>query len=220
MDDDGVWAAIDRQRLATADLLESLSDEQWAHPSLCEGWTVRDVAGHLTLQQMGLGAAVLTGLRHPGGLNHVIHSSARSRARLPVEQLIAQIRAMPGSRRHNVGITAREALMDALVHGQDIAIPLNLTLDMPTEPAAVAATTVWSCGRGKARVFRSIPLRGFRLTATDTPWTVGDGPEISGPISAVLLLLTGRTVGLPRLAGEGASALRRQLAVPEARREH
>lgn len=219
MDDDGVWAAIDRQRLVTADLLESLSDEQWAHASLCDGWTVRDVAGHLTLQQMGLGAAVLTGIRHPGGLNRIIRDSARSRAGAPVEQLIAQIRAMVGSRRHNVGVTVREALMDSLVHGQDIAIPLGLTLDMPAEPAAVAATTVWSCGKGKGRVFRRIPLQGFRLTATDTSWTVGDGPDIFGPISAILLLLTGRPVALPRLTGDGASAVRRQVAAPAARRD-
>jgi len=217
MDDDAVWAAIDRQRLATADLLEGLSAEQWGHPSLCDGWTVRDVAGHLTLQQMGLGAAVRTGIRHPGGLNRMIRDSARSRADAPVDQLIAQIRGMVGSRRHNVGVTIREALMDILVHGQDIAIPLDLTLDMPAEPSAVAATAVWSCGRRKSRVFRRLPVPDYRLTATDISWTVGEGLEISGPISAILLLLTGRPVALPRLSGDGAAAVRRRLAVPGSR---
>ena len=46
-----VWGAIDDQRTRTADLLERLSTEQWDHPSLCQGWTVRHVAAHLTLQQ-------------------------------------------------------------------------------------------------------------------------------------------------------------------------
>lgn len=59
MGDDDVWAVIDLQRRRTADLLAGLSGEQWDHPSLCEGWTVRDVAAHLTLQQLGLGAALL-----------------------------------------------------------------------------------------------------------------------------------------------------------------
>jgi uncharacterized protein (TIGR03083 family) len=218
MDDDGVWAAIDRQRLATADLLEGLTDEQWRHPSLCDGWTVRDVAGHLTLQQMGLGAAMVTGMRHPGSLNRMIRSSARSRAHAPVEQLIGQIRGMVGSRRHNVGVTSREALMDILVHGQDIAIPLGLSLDMPAEPAAVAATAVWSLGgKGKARVFRNLPVQGFRLTASDISWAAGKGPEVEGPIAAILLLLTGRQVALPRLVGEGVPALHRQLANAAAR---
>ena len=97
MDDDAVWDAIDRQRLATADLLEALTDEQWNHPSLCDGWTVRHVAAHLTMQQMGLRAAMLTGIRHPGGLNRMIRTAALSRADAPVEQLISQIRAMVGS---------------------------------------------------------------------------------------------------------------------------
>ena len=65
-------------------LLAGLSGEQWEHPSLCEGWRVRDVAAHLTLQQMGPVEALRSALRHPGGLNHVIRESARERARRPV----------------------------------------------------------------------------------------------------------------------------------------
>jgi hypothetical protein len=34
-----------------------------------------------------------------------------------------------------------------------------------------------------------------------------DGPEIRGPILAILLLLTGRTAGYTELAGPGAAAL-------------
>jgi uncharacterized protein (TIGR03083 family) len=32
---------------ATAELLRSLSDDEWRAPSRCEGWEVRDVAGHM-----------------------------------------------------------------------------------------------------------------------------------------------------------------------------
>lgn len=34
------------ERETFADLLESLTPEQWDAPSLCAGWTVRDVAMH------------------------------------------------------------------------------------------------------------------------------------------------------------------------------
>ena len=34
------------ERLAFADFLAGLTPEQWAAPSLCAGWTVRDVAAH------------------------------------------------------------------------------------------------------------------------------------------------------------------------------
>ena len=57
MNSDQVWQVIDAQRMAVADLLEKLSDNEWQQPSLCAGWTVRDVAAHLTLQQLGLGDA-------------------------------------------------------------------------------------------------------------------------------------------------------------------
>ena len=128
MNPDELWAAIDAQRLRTTDLLEALAPEEWSVPSLCQGWTVRDVAAHLTLQQMTLGSALLSALRHPGSLNHIINASARTKALLPTEQLIAEIGAMCGSRRHNIGVTPLETLIDIVVHGQDIAIPVGHVL--------------------------------------------------------------------------------------------
>ena len=34
------------ERLDLADFLAGLTPEQWASPTLCEGWCVRDVAAH------------------------------------------------------------------------------------------------------------------------------------------------------------------------------
>ena len=42
-----VFAATARARRSVADLLDGLDDAQLATPSLCAGWSVRDVAGHL-----------------------------------------------------------------------------------------------------------------------------------------------------------------------------
>ena len=212
MDDNEIWAAIDTQRLRTVELLEQLSDEEWRHPSLCDGWTVRDVAAHLGLQQMSLGAAVLSAIKHPGGLNRMIRESARSRAGLPTEQLVADIRATAGSRRHNIGVTSLETLIDILVHGQDIAIPLGRTIEIDTAAAALAATRVWSYrNKGKSRVFDNVPLGSYQFTATDTHWSVGNGDTISGPIAAILLLLTGRAAAVTQLNGNGIGKLRAQI---------
>ena len=54
---DQVWEAIDGQRMRVAGLLDGLPSGEWQQPSLCAGWTVRDVAAHLTLQEIGLGGA-------------------------------------------------------------------------------------------------------------------------------------------------------------------
>ena len=91
------------------------------------------------------------------------------------------------SRRHNLGVTPRETLIDIVVHGQDIAIPI-----------------------GRRSLFR---VRGgddgLRLVADDIDWSVGDGPELRGPVLSLLLLLTGRRVVLPQLDGPGAEVLQR-----------
>ncbi|MCE3276326.1 MAG: maleylpyruvate isomerase family mycothiol-dependent enzyme, partial [Propionibacteriaceae bacterium] len=55
MNDDELWAAIDAQRVRTVRLLQDLTPANWELDSLCDGWRVRDVAAHLTMQQMTLG---------------------------------------------------------------------------------------------------------------------------------------------------------------------
>jgi hypothetical protein len=49
---------------------------------------------------------------------------------------------------------------------------------------------------------------GYRFTADDIDWTVGQGPQVRGPIGALLLLLTGRSAALAQLSGPGVAALR------------
>lgn len=209
MNDDELWAAIDTQRLRTAALLEELSDRELARPSLCEGWTVRDVGAHLTLQQLSLLDGLGMALRHPGPVNRMINVSSRRQARLlTTEQIIAAIRGMEGSRKHNFALTPRETLIDVIVHGQDMAVPLGRTLEVEPEVAAEAADRMWGCqftrtGRRLMKVFRPLPWAGHRLVATDSDWAVGAGPEIRGPVLALLLLMTGRPVVLPQLEGPG-----------------
>jgi uncharacterized protein (TIGR03083 family) len=214
MDRDHVWQAIYTQRLSLVDLLEELSDEEWRQPSLCDGWTVRDVAAHLTLQQVGPGAAIGMIIRARGNTDRAIHDAAcRRAAALPTEQIIAEIRGMVGSRRHNFGVTYRETLIDILVHGQDIAIPLGRRHNTPPEAAAVAASRVWTM-RWPPPFPAKRTMDGFRLTATDTSWSVGEGPEVQAPMSAILLLSAGRLAALPQLSGEGAPDLTARLSAP------
>lgn len=225
MNDDTLWVAIDDHRERIADLLAELTDDQWQHASLCDGWTVRHVAAHLTLQRQGVGDVLGFMARHPSllrhpNLNHVIHESAVIQAGLPTTEIIARIRAGIGSRRHNAFVTSRETLTDILVHSQDIALPLGIDLPMRPDAAAEAATRVWTTRDTRlSNVFRNRPMAGFRLTATDIDWSVDGGPgeagapalDIDGPIAALLLLLTGRYARLDDLSGAGVRTFRRSL---------
>ena len=115
---------------------------------------------------------------------------------------------MIGSRRTAPGVTDLEPLIDVLVHGQDIAIPLGRVRPMPAQAAATAATRVWSM-RWPFHAKRK--LSGLRLAATDHPWSAGQGLLVEGPVAAILLLLTGRRAALPQLSGPGAAGLEAQL---------
>jgi uncharacterized protein (TIGR03083 family) len=208
LDENATWAAIDREREDLADLLDSLSPQQWSHPSLCADWRVRDVAAHLALAQMGKGEAALSMLRAGGSFDRMVRDTARRHASASTTQLTAEIRAMVGSRRHAPGITHLEPLIDVLVHGQDIAVPLGLTRTMPVEAAVTAATRVWTVGLPLSLAFRARSrLRGLHLVATDTDWSVGEGEPVEGPIAALLMLLAGRTALLGQLSGKGVERL-------------
>jgi len=210
MDRSEVWTAIDDQRRALVDLLEGLSGEEWRLPSLCEGWTIRQVAAHLALQNTTWSAmprAVLDLVRH-GGMNGAIHAMACRHAELPAEAIIGEIRDRVGVWRPLPTVTVRETAIDYLVHGQDIAVPLGRTLPMPGGLAVIAADRVWS----RPRMFHARKkLAGYRLVADDARWAAGRGDEICGPIGALLLLLTGRPAALRQLSGPGAGALRELL---------
>jgi len=207
MEPGDVWAAIDDQRRALVRLLEGLSDEEWRRPSLCDRWTVRQVAAHLALQNTTwsvMPRAMIDLVRH-GGMNGAIHAMACRHAELPVEVIVGEIRDRIGVWRPLPTVTFRETVIDYLVHGQDIAVPLGRTLEMPRDLAVVAADRVWS----SPRMFHARKkLAGYRLVADDGPWAVGSGHEACGPIGALLLLLTGRPAALPQLSGHGAVRLR------------
>ena len=201
-----VWMAIDDQRRQLVGLLEDLSDQEWLHPSLCEGWTVRDVAAHVALQNTTwamMPRAVIDMIRS-GGMNSAIRVAACRHARQPTEQIIAEIRDRIGVWQPLPTLGYLESAIDYLVHPQDIAIPLGRHLDMPGEVAAVTAQRVWT----SARMFHARKrLAGYRLVASDTEWTAGDGQEVTGPTSALLLLLTGRPIALAQLSGPGTATL-------------
>jgi uncharacterized protein (TIGR03083 family) len=210
MTEDQVWTAIDGHRVALADILDQLCADEWRTPSLCPGWTVRDVAAHLTLQRFPLPLAIGAFVRARGDIDRVIHDSSCRRAREPVGRLVARIRAMVGTRVHVPGLTYREALIDYLVHGQDLTVPLGRRLDVPTATAGTAATRIWTHHEPMFKPRQR--FQGFRLVATDLDWSAGDGVPVQAPIAAILLLLAGRDVALPQLAGDGAAALSARLS--------
>jgi uncharacterized protein (TIGR03083 family) len=214
MDDAQRWEAVDDRRRALADLLDDLPPEAWDHPSLCEGWRVREVAAHVTTPLLGPFALAGIALRNLGGTNALIRGTGVTLARrYDADALRARVRSMVGRHRHVPGLTVHEALIDTVGHTLDIAVPLDRSVVMPPDVVADAAdSVVTSLGTRRSQVFRALPLDGLRLVASDHAWSTGEGLEVSGTMTDLFLLLTGRTARVAALTGPGADRLRGVLA--------
>ena len=88
-----VFAATARARRSVADLLDGLDDAQLATPSLCAGWSVRDVAGHLAAAVTTPTGTFLRELLRQRGNGHKTNTVlARRLAARPTAELAGLLR--------------------------------------------------------------------------------------------------------------------------------
>ena len=199
-----LWSQVHDERRALLELLETLSPEQWDTLSLCEGWAVRDVVGHLiggtqvSLPQM-VGQLLLCGFR----LNRYLLRDGRRRGALPAPVLVAQFRDRLETRTTPPGLDVAEMLEDVVLHQLDIRRPLGIPRPVPLPRLQTATATV-----ARHRMFPARRLlAGLRFQATDCDWSMGSGPTVSGPMESIALVLSGRFVAVGDLTGEGLAAL-------------
>jgi uncharacterized protein (TIGR03083 family) len=98
MHSDTIWRHVDTERAALADILEALPDDAWRTPSLCDAWTVRDVAAHLTFSHAGVRDLLVLAARSGFRYNAAVRDAAL-RCPLGHEQIVDTLRGFVGSRR-------------------------------------------------------------------------------------------------------------------------
>jgi uncharacterized protein (TIGR03083 family) len=209
MDTEERWQVVVEQRLALAELLAGLSETDWEQPSLCVGWRVRDVAAHVTLIPIppSPGSLLVDFAKARGNYSRFNTMASQRRAARTPTQIVQDLRTSAESRSVPRLVNPANVMWDILVHAQDIAIPLRINFPTPPDAGAAAASRIWDL-RWPFSFGAKRRLSLFTLTATDANWTMGTGPEIAGPISAILLLLTGRTeAATPLLTGDGVRSL-------------
>jgi uncharacterized protein (TIGR03083 family) len=203
-----------QEMAAISELAHGLSNDQWDHASLCDGWRVRDVVSHMCLGYT-TAMPVMIGKIAKAGFN-VDRASRHESIAFGTAHSPAEILAIFDSiHRQNIrkGITKvikpQEGLVDHLVHHQDIRRPLGLARPMPEDRLTAALDVVPGLGgfvKAKART------AGLRLVAEDLSWSHGDGPEVRGAGESILLAATGRISALGELHGEGVDTLRERMA--------
>lgn len=200
------WDAIASERLALADQLDTLSSEQWDTQSLCDAWTVRDVAAHLVVpHETSIPRFLVTFVAAGGSFSRANVAATAKQAKRPPPDLVADIRRHADSHTKPPGFGSEAPLSEVLVHGQDIRIPLGFDDTSATESwAAVLDFLVLPKAR---RGFVSRFLEGFRFVASDVEWTHGTGDEVRGPAVALALAMMGRRARLEDLTGAGVAKL-------------
>ncbi|CAM5439512.1 hypothetical protein GCM10010329_51920 [Streptomyces spiroverticillatus] len=208
MTSNDVWPLVHAERAALLIDLDRLDEAQWEKPSLCEGWTVHDVAAHLldTWNTTRLGfVAAMARARFDFDRQNAA-GVARERGATPRDTL-ERLRQAAG-RRSTPPAPLDTRLVEEVVHGEDIRRPLGLMHTYAPEAVVRALRlqirTSASFGGAKERV------AGVRLVATDADLTVGEGPEASGTALALLLAVSGRGPALEELSGPGVAVLTKE----------
>lgn len=167
---------LEAERLSVADLLEDLTDDEWQAETLCAGWTMQEMAAHLTTStRTGWWDAIKGAVTSGFSFDRMGDRQARAiAARFTRSELIAQIRSTAASPKRAPGAAPIDPLVDFLVHGQDIARPLGRLREMPSEPAQAALDHVMKSSFYGAR--KRFP----------------NGKLPALPVSDLLMLATGR----------------------------
>jgi uncharacterized protein (TIGR03083 family) len=206
--------AVDHREFAIAEradllsLLEQLSAAQWEAASLCPGWRVKDVAAHVysydELSPADVARAFIQSKLIPNRVNAVMLAPYQDQT---PEQLLALARRCSEPRGLPAGFRCGIALVDAMIHQQDIRRPLGLPRTIPADRLRAALEFAQF-----APVIRGFwHRRRLRLVATDVDWTTGSGPEVRGPGEAILLAIAGRNAAVDELTGPGLATLRPRL---------
>lgn len=183
-------------------LLHTLAPADWEKPSLCDGWRVRDVVGHILYgNELNLATLPFKLAKYGGSSDKSgkAYSIARAEGQ-PVDKLLHDF-----DNRNAWGGTCKVfppklTLLDRLVHHQDIRRALGKPRSIPVDRLRAVLDATPKLGSVFGARKRT---KGLHFVATDLDWSWGDGPEVRGPGEALLMAMLGRHDALKDLDGLG-----------------
>jgi uncharacterized protein (TIGR03083 family) len=199
-----IWPTIRAERKSLANDLESLDQDQWAKTSMCTRWTVRDVVAHMTATAKMTPPAFFGKMLTSGFSLTTLQDRdiAVERGDSPADAL-ARFEAVESSRKHPPG-PLDTWLGETIVHAEDIRRPLGIHHDYPID-AVVQVADFYK--NSNLIIGTKRRIEGLALQATDTNWSHGTGPDVSGPMIALVMAMTGRKAAAGELSGDGVATL-------------
>ena len=210
--EDRLWAEVDQ----IGALLHRLDPAELDEPSLCAGWRVRDVIGHMAYGHSTPMPQIVVALARyrfdiPKGSFEL--SKQWASARTP-DQIVTEWDRdlVAGRSRKGIAKTIKwdQGFLDHFIHQRDIRRPLGRDVATGADQLRAALELLPTV---QTKIFATKPVvEGLRLEATDVDWSHGDGPVVRGPGEALVLAAGGRTVALDDLEGDGVAVLAERLA--------
>ena len=207
----GIWSLVHAERAALAADLAALTDRQWATPTLCTEFTVRQVLAHLTA------GASLNSVRWLAGVIRCRFDFDKQVAMRLTEQIgatptetLARFRCVV-TRSIKPPLPTVAMLGETIVHAEDIRQPLGIHRDYPISTLTRLANYYQG---SDLVVLAKGRIVGLRLQATDGPFAFGSGPLVSGGTLALIMAITGRVTYCDELDGDGVAALRARCVTP------
>jgi uncharacterized protein (TIGR03083 family) len=200
------WEAITADRLTLANYLDSLSAEEWAAPSWCAGWSVKDVVAHLLVSPTMSKGQIFRAFAGSGfnldKMNAKVVAGSRS---TPGSAMAEKLRSTAGVHSAPPGLKPIGVLAETQVHAADIAGAVGRPIAFP---AAHAVMTLDYLKTVKPVLGCKDRIVGLSLRATDAGWSTGAGPLVEGSAQALMAAMTGRKQAVSSLSGDGVETLK------------
>ncbi|QUQ67116.1 maleylpyruvate isomerase family mycothiol-dependent enzyme [Kutzneria sp. CA-103260] len=192
----------------------TLTEQDWAQPSLCSEWTNKEVLAHLALGLHLPARQVVIAMSRRrwsfDAANALLTQEYAARSAV-TDLLVAFERGRTGPRGVGRLLPARLLLGDHAVHHLDIALALGRANVLSPEIANAVLTT--EVRIPNPFVPAAARARGLTLRTTDTHWSrPGDHAlDVVGPAESMISALAGRSRALALLTGNGVASLRQRL---------
>lgn len=202
------WDAVTPDREAFATYLATLEPADWAAPSWCDGWTVKDVAAHMLVPTMGRSGVFASFVA--SGFN-VDKMNAKYVSKLTgsmtTEQIVAKTGENSGVRTAPPGLAPIGVLNELAMHAMDISRSIGKPFTLPTDHYVMVVEHMKDVQPVLGCRDR---IAGLSLKATDSEWATGSGPQVEGPTDLLLAAMSGRKAALASLNGPGLDTLARR----------
>ncbi|MFT7599759.1 MAG: hypothetical protein ACI8TP_002695 [Acidimicrobiales bacterium] len=202
------WTIAGKARTDFAEMISGLSADQQTADTLCDGWTVQNVAGHVvSFIEMSLPTLMISMAKGGFNIDKAWHANAKKYGEQGMQEIVRKIQADAAKPSAVKSFPAGLTIADVAVHTQDVRRPLGLGGSLDPQVTRSALDFCTSHKKGKMQV-PSDHIGGLCLEAADMDWTWGSGDLVRGPAEAILLAINRRDTR-SELTGDGVAKLPR-----------